>query len=46
MSTTYHIVNGLADLPIVDYVSVEMVEFSAPGIAVSANSFRVVEPAN
>jgi len=46
LPTTYHIVNGLADLPIIDYVSAEMVEFSAPGIAVSANSFRAVEPAD
>jgi hypothetical protein len=46
LPTTFHIVNGLADLPILEYVGVEMVEFSAPGIAVSANSFRAVEPAD
>ena len=45
LPTTFHVVNGLADLRIVDYVSAEMVEFSAPGIAVSANSFRTVAPA-
>ncbi len=44
LPTTHHVVNGLADLPIIDYVRVEMVEFSAPGIAVSANTFRAVEP--
>lgn len=46
LPTTFHVVNGLADLEIVEYVSAEMVEFSAPGIAVSANTFRVVEPAS
>lgn len=44
LPTTFHVVNGLADLRIVEYVSAEMVEFSAPGIAVSANSFRAVAP--
>lgn len=45
LPTSFHAVNGMADLEIVDYVSAEMVEFSAPGVAVSANTFRVVEPA-
>jgi len=46
LPTTFHVVNGLADLPILEYVGVEMVEFSAPGIAVSANSFRAVAAAD
>jgi hypothetical protein len=45
LPTTFHVVNGLADLEIVEYVGAEMIEFSAPGIAVSANSIRAVEPA-
>ncbi|MCP1120383.1 acetoacetate decarboxylase family protein [Robbsia andropogonis] len=45
LPTTFHIVNGVADLEILDYLSVEMVEFSGPGIAVSANVLRAVEPA-
>jgi hypothetical protein len=44
LPTTFHVVNGLADLEIVEYVSAEFVEFSVPGAAVSANSFRAVEP--
>lgn len=44
LPTTFHVVNGLADLEILDYVGVEMVEFSAPGTAVSANVIRPVEP--
>lgn len=45
LPTTFHVVNGVADLEALEYVGAEMVEFSAPGIAVSANSIRVVEPA-
>jgi hypothetical protein len=45
LPTTFHVVNGLADLDIVEYVGAEMIEFSAPGIAVSANTMRAVEPA-
>lgn len=44
LPTTFHVVNGLADLEVVEYIGAELVEFTAPGIAVSANSFRVVEP--
>jgi len=43
LPTTFHIVNGLADLNIVEYVSAEMIEFSGPGIGVCANSMRAVE---
>jgi hypothetical protein len=45
LPTTHHVVNRMADLEILEYVGAEMVEFAAPGIAVSANTFRVVEPA-
>ena len=44
LPTTFHVVNGLADLEILEYVGAELVEFSAPGIAVSANTIRAVEP--
>jgi hypothetical protein len=45
LPTSFHVVNGMAELDMVEYVGTEMVEFSAPGIAVSANTFRAVEPA-
>jgi hypothetical protein len=44
LPTTFHVVNGMADLDILEYAGAEMVEFSAPGIAVSANAIRVVDP--
>ncbi len=43
--TTFHIVNGMADLDIIEYRSFEMIEFSGPGIGISANAMRAVEPA-
>lgn len=43
LPTTFHIINGLADLEIVEYLGAEMIEFSAPGVAVSANVLRPVE---
>ncbi|MGM9489566.1 acetoacetate decarboxylase family protein [Ideonella sp. YS5] len=43
LPTTYHVVNGVADLPIVEYLSAEMIDFSAPGIAVATNGLRVLE---
>lgn len=45
LPTTCHVVNGIADLDILEYVSAEMIEFSAPGSAVSTNNHRPVEPA-
>jgi hypothetical protein len=30
LPATFHVVNGMADLQIVEYVSAEMVEFSGP----------------
>ena len=45
LPTTFHVVNGLADIEIVEYVGSEIIEFSAPGIAVCANTMRAVEPA-
>ena len=44
LPTTFHVINGLADLDVLEYTGAEMVEFSAPGIAVSASSMRAVEP--
>ncbi|NKJ42199.1 acetoacetate decarboxylase family protein [Novosphingobium sp. SG720] len=40
-----HIVNGIADLDIIEYVDAEMVAFSGPGIGVAMNAHRAVEPA-
>lgn len=45
LPTSFHVVNGMADLDILEYVSAEMIEFSLPGSAVSANTIRAVEPA-
>jgi hypothetical protein len=41
----HHIVNGMADLPLLDYVDAEFVRFSGPGIGVAMNAQRAVEPA-
>lgn len=43
--TTFHVINGLANLDIREYVGAEMIEFSAPGVAISAGGMRAVEPA-
>ena len=45
LPTTFHVINGLADLDILEYIGSEMIEFSAPGIAVSATAVRPVDPA-
>jgi hypothetical protein len=45
LPTTCHVVNGMADIDILEYVSAEMIEFSVPGNAVATNSHRRVEPA-
>ncbi|WP_236764463.1 hypothetical protein [Agrobacterium tumefaciens] len=45
LPTTFHIVNTIADLPCLEIVRTEMVAFSGPGIGVSVNSIRPVEPA-
>jgi hypothetical protein len=44
-SVICHVVNGLADLDVLDYGGAEMIAFFAPGIGVSANTIRAVEPA-
>lgn len=41
----YPIINTLADLDMIEMVDAEMVAFSGPGIAISVNSMRAVEPA-
>lgn len=43
LPTTFHVVNGIADLPILEYLGAEMIEFSAPGVAVATNGLRVLE---
>ncbi|WP_411389719.1 acetoacetate decarboxylase family protein [Pseudomonas sp. MPB23] len=43
LPTTSHVINGLADLEILEYLGAEMIEFSGPGIGVSANVIRLVE---
>ena len=45
LPTTCHVVNGIADLEILEYVSAEMIEFSGPGVMVATNSHRLLEPA-
>lgn len=45
LPTTFHVVNGVAALDVLEVVSVEMIEFSAPGVAVATNTHRAVEPA-
>jgi hypothetical protein len=43
LPTSFHIVNALDDLKILEYVRAEMVEFSGPGLGVWANTMRTVE---
>jgi hypothetical protein len=45
LPTTFHVVNGMADLEILSYISAEIVEFSGPGIGVSVNHQRAIEAA-
>jgi hypothetical protein len=45
LPTTCHVVNGIADLDILEVFSAEMVEFSVPGAAVATNRHRAIEPA-
>jgi len=45
LPTTFHIVNGLAALPMREVVNVELIQFSGPGLAVSANALRPVQAA-
>ena len=40
-----HIVNGMAALPILEYIDAELVRFSGPGIGIAMNSQRAVDPA-
>ena len=42
---SFHVVNGMADLDILEFVDAEMVHFSGPGIGVSMNGHRAIEPA-
>lgn len=42
---SFHVVNGMAELEVLEIVDAEMVQFSGPGIAVAMNSHRSVEPA-
>lgn len=42
---SFHVVNGMAEIDVLEPVSAEMVTFSGPGIGISANSMRAVEPA-
>jgi hypothetical protein len=42
---SFHIVNGMADLDILEFVDAEMVSFSGPGIGIAMNSHRAVDPA-
>lgn len=40
-----HVVNGMADLDKLEVVKAEMVSFTGPGIGISVNQMRAVEPA-
>ena len=40
-----HIVNGIADLDIIEVTDAELVHFSGPGIGIAMNRHRAVEPA-
>jgi len=42
---SFHVVNGMADLDIIEFVDAEMVRFSGPGIGISMNTQRAIEPA-
>jgi hypothetical protein len=42
---SFHIVNGVADLPILEIVDAEMVTFTGPGIGVAMNGMRTLKPA-
>ncbi|WP_235523601.1 acetoacetate decarboxylase family protein [Sphingobium sp. Leaf26] len=42
---SFHIVNGMAGLDILEVTDAEMVHFTGPGIGIAMNSQRVVEPA-
>lgn len=41
---SFHIVNALADLDIIEFLDAEMVAFSGPGIGITLNSMRAIEP--
>lgn len=41
---SFHVVNGIADLDIIEYVDAEMVHFTGPGVGVAMNSHRALEP--
>jgi len=45
LPTTYHVVNGIAELPIEEYLSAEMIDFRVPGVAVATNGLRALEMA-
>lgn len=41
---TFHIINKLADLGVLEVIDIEVSSFSMPGIGVSANELRAIEP--
>lgn len=43
LPTTFHVVNGIQELAIREFVGAELVQFSGPGIGVSANGIRAVD---
>jgi hypothetical protein len=45
LPTSAHVVNGMAGLDILEFVKAEMVTFSGPGIGISTDTMRAVEPA-
>lgn len=45
LPTTFHVINGLADLTVGEVIDAELVEFTGPGAGISANALRAVDPA-
>lgn len=44
LPTAFHVINGLADIPMLGVIGAEMVEFSGPGIGISAMAVRAADP--
>ena len=44
LPTTFHVVNGLAQLPMLEFVEATLVTFSGPGIGISMDKLRAIEP--
>lgn len=45
LPTAFHVINALADIPMTGMIGAEMVEFTGPGIGISAMAVRSAAPA-